>query len=617
MRLLALDSPISLASLSPELEAPPTAPDPTVAAYLNNLTPAAITTWDRRLSGEDSVVIGGVSRRLRSRYSWSTNGRLSEQYVYEQLRAMGYQPSYVAYTTPHGNLGWRNIVVDIPGRVDASRLVLLVGHLDSISYDGNQAATLAPGADDNGSGSAALLAMASLLKDQPFAYTVRLVWFTGEEFGYWGSKPYVQSLAAQGANVLAAINLDMIGYDGDSDRVVELHTGTVANNIRLGDYLAAANQVYGLNLTLERKTTTASRFSDHRSFWDQGYTSLLVIENFFDDMAEFGRLNDRNPSYHQTSDRVNLVSFDYTTAIARMALAAALHLALPQGQTPTPTPTPISTGCYELVSNGGFETSGNWTFGSTARPAGISSASAHSGSRSLRTGIVPPTANARAHSSAYQRLALPAGVSSITLEAWNSAGGADANDYSEIMLLKSDFTALRLLWRGRPSDAAWQHRTFDLSAYGGQTVYIYFNTYNDGANARAWAYFDDISIRACAAPGSPTPTPYPQSHPDALPYQHAHASGDMRRNCQQWRLRKQRRLDVCKHSQSRWLHNRRSAHGPSFHTSWPDSEPPGSGWREPRKQLAGRTRPGRGHLLHRLPDDSRPSRRYRHPHVLA
>lgn len=523
LRLWPLAQPLESFTIQPGFEAqalaldpPPTTADPTIAAWIDQLNAAAIAAWDRRLSGEETVAIGGVSRKLSSRYSWSTNGRYAEQYVYERLLAMGYTPNYFTYTTPYGNR-WRNIVADAPGRVDPNRLILVMGHLDSISYPLNNAGANAPGADDNGSGSASLLAMAEALRNVPLAFTVRFVWFTGEEQGYWGSRPYAQALAAQHANIVAAINLDMFGYDSNDDRVVEVHTGTGSNNRRLGEYLAAANQLYGLNLTIEHKATSAAYFSDHRSFWEQGYTSLLVIENFFDGSSEDPRPRDRNPAYHAVADRVNLMDFPYVTAIARMGMAAALHLAipLPADATPTPTPSPTATAasCPDLVINGGFESNSSWAFGATSRPAGYSAGPAHSGARSLRTGIVPPTANARAYSSAFQPLALPAGAATITLETWLHGNGGDGNDYSEILLLDVNRDLLKLLWRGDAS-GTWQNRRFDLTAYAGRTVNIYLNTFNDGAGNVAWAHFDDVSVRPCT-PVTPTPSATASASPTA------------------------------------------------------------------------------------------------------
>ncbi len=529
LALISLDASIALAPRAALLPPAPTLADPTIAARIAQLDPVEVEGWDRRLSGEEAVLVGGASYFLRSRYSASTSGRRSEQYVTERLQDMGYAPSYFSYATPYGGQHWRDIVLDIPGRLDPSRIVILAAHLDSISFDGSQAATLAPGADDNGTGAATLLAIAGLMRGQATAYTLRLVWFTGEEFGYWGSKPYTQYLANRGEDVMAAIDIDMFGYDGDGDRVVEVHTGTLDKDKLLGDYLAAANDLYGLNLTLERKTTTAAFFSDHRSFWNQGYTSLMVIENFFDDTGEFGRAPDRNPNYHKTTDRLRSVSIDYTTAIGRMALAAALHLAQPFPVEATPSPTATATpptgGCTDRVVNGGFEVDAGWRFGVTAATAGYSSAAAHSGSRGLRTGITSQASNARAFSSGYQALALP-GASSVTLTLWLRGPGTDAADYGEILLLNSGYGVLARLWRGRPSGSGWTQLSFDLTPYRGRDLVLYFNTYNDGAGSATWTYFDDVSILACT-PASPTPsetpaatttpTPSPTATPTATP----------------------------------------------------------------------------------------------------
>ena len=54
---------------------------------------------------------------------------------------------------------------------------------------------------------------------------------------------------------------------------------------------STAIRVTALGLNFESKSTTASRFSDHSSFWDKDYASFLIIENFFDDTI----VRDRNP----------------------------------------------------------------------------------------------------------------------------------------------------------------------------------------------------------------------------------------------------------------------------------------------------------------------------------
>ena len=568
LRLIPLDELIHLTNHPASFDPPPGAPDPIISEKLPELTVADIETWDRRLSGEESVLIDGISRQLRSRYSWSTNGRRSEQYVFEQLQAMGYEPTYHSYTTPYGDV-WRNIITDIPGRVAPDRLILVVGHLDSISYPTSNAPSNAPGADDNGTGSASLLAMAELLKKQPFNYTLRFVWFTGEEMGYWGSKPYVKTLVNQQAEVVAAINLDMIGYDGDSDRVVELHTGVEEDNKRLGDHLIAANALYDLDLVLERKTTSAARFSDHQSFWNQGYTSLLLIENFFDDSSEDIHGRDRNPAYHSTSDKVDLVDFEYVTDIARMAMASAMHLAQPATdnpnltptstptitltptitETPTTTPTPTITPtptatlpvtCGEAITNGSFESDAAWAMVRSMYTSG----EAHTGLRSVQQGLLPNAQMAEpvngretnllgelapqgaVYHTVYQTVSLPNDADTITLDFWYMPDmEAASGDWQRVYLLRpGDYGVVKRLMDVQEDDGVWKHASFDLSQYTGRDLVLYFEVYNNSTDAdgRTWMYVDDVSVQSCLGSidtptSTPTDTPSPTSTPTGTP----------------------------------------------------------------------------------------------------
>ena len=115
-------------------------------------------------------------------------------------------------------------------------------------------------------------------------------------------------MRGRGEQVIGYIDLDMMGYDGNGDRVVEIHTGSGPKSNAFGAEFLERNTRYGLGLNFEVKSTTASRFSDHSSFWDQDYASFLIIENFFDDAIA----RDRNPWYHNTGDLPLRVDYNYT-----------------------------------------------------------------------------------------------------------------------------------------------------------------------------------------------------------------------------------------------------------------------------------------------------------------
>jgi acetylornithine deacetylase/succinyl-diaminopimelate desuccinylase-like protein len=113
-------------------------------------------------------------------------------------------------TYDHQQQPWPNVVASIPGKDDAAPPVLLLAHLDSISaYSG----THAPGADDNGTGIAALLETARFLNGKPVRRTVVLCIFSNEERGAIGSKAFARRMRLEGKQIHAVLNLDILGYN--------------------------------------------------------------------------------------------------------------------------------------------------------------------------------------------------------------------------------------------------------------------------------------------------------------------------------------------------------------------------------------------------------------------
>ncbi len=502
-------------------------PDPQVAGLLGRISPETLRPWLQVLSGQEPASLPGGSVTLTTRYTLSPRIRDAERYLYTAIQKMGLEPVYVPWV--YGDFSGRNLVVDLPGTQYPERIWLVGGHFDTNS---EVPYTAAPGADDNGTGVAATLVLLQLLKGQRLAETVRFVFFSGEEQGQWGSRRYARELSLAGEQVQGYIDLDMIGFDGDRDRVVELHTGTGPLSNELGSALMAAAERYGLGLVFERKDTTASRFSDHSAFWDYNYPAVLVIENFFTD----ARPRDRNPYYHTRGDRVDPLDLDYTARIAQMALAALADLAGLQPSSDSPTPTPPATpappsptptpgslpGCENRVVNGGFEELAEpvWRFGNTPYPAAIVAGPVvHTGTRALRLGIPVAGDNRLAHSSAFQPVALPEDVETVrlALAVWDGGLG-DGVDYREVLLLDAGYGYLATLGRDPARGTErWRVLEYDLTAYRGRTVVLYLNVYNDGRSSHLWRYVDDVAVWACRpVPPTPTPMATPTPTPEAL-----------------------------------------------------------------------------------------------------
>ncbi|MEI6633946.1 MAG: M28 family peptidase [Chlamydiota bacterium] len=283
------------------------------------------------LTGLNSVTIGGAPYTIETRNSYQTTpiGNAT-QYCYEYFQGLGLSAAYDGYTW--GSYAWRNVVAEQPGTVSPDGIYLVCTHLDDMP-----SGATAPGADDNASGSAAVLLAASILNGYAFENTIRYVLFTGEEQGLIGSYYYVQDCVAAGDEILGAVNLDMIAYDGNADNRIDLHCGTIAASGTMGDLFISTIGDYSLSLVPQKITTGAATASDHSRFWNAGYPAILGIEDYS------GSPNDFNPYYHTVNDTRAHCVLPYAAEFTRAAVGTLAQLGGLVSETPTPTPTPSPT----------------------------------------------------------------------------------------------------------------------------------------------------------------------------------------------------------------------------------------------------------------------------------
>lgn len=184
-----------------------------------------------------------------------------------------------------------NVVAELKGVTRPDEIYLVGAHYDSIS---EQPQVLAPGAEDNASGTAGLLALARSIKKLPEA-TIRFIAFSGEEAGLYGSKAYVAALRRNGENakVKGVYVMDMIGYSADDDLDVLIETSEA--NKPLVDLSLASHHRFCQG----RLETTYNYWgSDHVPFIEDDYLTALIIEN---DYANY-------PAYHHSDDTVAHIS---------------------------------------------------------------------------------------------------------------------------------------------------------------------------------------------------------------------------------------------------------------------------------------------------------------------
>ena len=302
--------------------------DPLVDSLVAQVTTGTLHSAVGGLSGERPVEVGGALYTLSTRYSYSgTPLTKATQYVYEQMEALGYDVSYHMYSLSDQTL--RNVIGEKLGMRHPERVVLLAAHLDSRAAGAPH--DPAPGADDNASGSAALMVAAELLASVDFEDTVRLAFFTGEEQGMYGSYYYALDAYNAAEDIRGVLNLDMISWDAKGGPQIDIHSDSPSvedDSDALADLFASVVDTYGLDLSVQIVEAGAT-FSDHYRFWQQGYAAVLAIEDYYNPSEAAAEPRDWNTNYHTVNDRLDTLNLVYFREYVRASLGTFVHLARP------------------------------------------------------------------------------------------------------------------------------------------------------------------------------------------------------------------------------------------------------------------------------------------------
>jgi Peptidase family M28 len=253
---------------------------------------------------------------FQTRNSTSTGFAEAATWARQQLKAMGYQTRLQSVAVENGSS--RNIIADQAGKGSAAtrKVVIVSAHLDSINLKGGPLSN-APGADDNGSGSAGLLEMARALKGHRGLDDLRFILFGGEEQGLFGSKRYVASLsAAERSRIKAVLNMDMIGSFNSDKRSVLLE-GAPLSQALISNFSQAASTYTQLSV----ETSLNPFASDHVPFINAQIPAVLTIEG----------ADNTNDNIHSAKDTLDRIDYQIAQEILRMNVAfVAAELGKPQ-----------------------------------------------------------------------------------------------------------------------------------------------------------------------------------------------------------------------------------------------------------------------------------------------
>jgi len=262
------------------------------------------------------ATIQHLSTAWPNRYYTSSHGHAAPVWIRDHWLSLAPGRSDVSAElfTDCGNCGGQpSVILTIEGTDLADEIVVLGGHLDSISSSGSGNTMDAPGADDDASGIATLtevlrIAMADGYRPRR---TVMFMAYSAEEVGLRGSRAIAQRFAAEGRNVVGVLQMDMTNYRSPGS-VTDIRVMGDNSHPQLVQFLKDLFDVYLAPLGYTRGDSTCGyACSDHASWTQSGFPAAMYDEGPF-----FPRL-------HTPGDTLANLGGDaqHATIIARLGLA--------------------------------------------------------------------------------------------------------------------------------------------------------------------------------------------------------------------------------------------------------------------------------------------------------
>jgi hypothetical protein len=284
-----------------------------VAELITEVNLDSLISYVRILSGEDSVVINDQKVRIETRRYNSSDKFLAADYIFNKLTMYGLLTEFGIF-----NGDGKNVIGLKLGDKYPEQFYIICAHYDAVtSYC----------ADDNASGSAAVIEAARVLSNIQTDYSIIFALWDMEEIGLVGSDSFVDYALDNDFDIKGVINMDMIGYDNDDDGMMEIHTREVTNGSEFIERILSIESTYniGLTPTLELPGTLAS---DHASFIRNDIPAVLFIEAYYN--------GDFNEFYHSPQDRIDKFNLEYFHKMSQFSLAALADFVLPSAVTDVP-----------------------------------------------------------------------------------------------------------------------------------------------------------------------------------------------------------------------------------------------------------------------------------------
>lgn len=286
----------------------------------------------------DTVALRATIEKIYGVRHYSNSEHLSNvrKYLIDEFSSMGYE--IILQPVRIKDITGENIVAIKKGHLRGNRKVVLSAHYDTPPGS--------PGADDNATGIAALLEIANSFKDKSFAFDIEFAAFDLEEYGLVGSRKYVEASRSRGDEIVASINLDMIGYSSDVSNsqtippdihaafpiitekmeksgykgnfivcIANTNSTDIKNRFEVRSKEVISNRdVISIVVPENGESFKDLRYGDHAAFWDGGYKMIFVGDG----------ADSRNINYHSSRDTLGTINYHF---LGDVTLATKLTLA--------------------------------------------------------------------------------------------------------------------------------------------------------------------------------------------------------------------------------------------------------------------------------------------------
>jgi Tol biopolymer transport system component len=243
--------------------------------------------------------------KFGSKYISKPGNDMASQYIYDTFKSFGYEPELQWFTPKKETYNGKtaNVIATLKGTTNPELVYVVSSHYDSVA-DG-------PGADDNTSGTAALLEAARIMAKNPMPCTIMFIAFTGEEAGLLGSREFVRQAVSNELKIIGALNNDMVGW---------------ANNSRLDNTIRYSNE--GIR---DIQHAAASIFTDmitYDALYYKNTDAHAYYEAYGDIVGGIGSYPVLgNPYYHQWNDNLETINHQLVTEVAKTTTATLMLLA--------------------------------------------------------------------------------------------------------------------------------------------------------------------------------------------------------------------------------------------------------------------------------------------------